>query len=241
MALGGAVRERQPPTRAVLLDVLGTLVALEPPWPRLRRTLAERHGVEVSEQETREALQEEMRFYRAHHLEGADAASLEELRLRCAEVLKAGLPALVGLSSAEVREALLDSLRFVPYPDAAPALAALRAAGVRLGAVSNWDSSLRSTLSGVGLSGSLDVVVVSAEVGAPKPEPAIFETALAGVRCAPEDALYVGDSFETDVEGARAAGIRAVLLDRSAAASHDEDVLTILSLAELPDLVGATA
>ena len=60
----------------------------------------------------------------------------------------------------------------------------------------------------------LDGAVSSAEAGAPKPDPAIFVSALALVRCEPAEALHVGDTREEDVVGARAAGIRALLLDR---------------------------
>ena len=79
-------------------------------------------------------------------------------------------------------EALLDSLRFTPFPDAAPALAALRAAGLRLAIVSNWDCSLRAVLGELGLAGAVDTIVVSAEAGAPKPEAAIFLAALRQLR-----------------------------------------------------------
>jgi putative hydrolase of the HAD superfamily len=225
----------------VLLDALGTLVELEPPWPLLRAILAARHGIDVSEREAQEALLVEMSFYRDHHLEGAGAESLAALRGRCALVLREQLPATAGLSERELTEALLDSLRFVPHEDAAPALAALRQAGLRLGVVSNWDCSLGNVLSQLGLGGAIDAVVVSAEVGAPKPDPAIFRAALAALRCEAEDALFVGDSLETDVEGARAAGIRALLLDRRGGGGTGPGAERIFSLHELVDLAVTAA
>jgi putative hydrolase of the HAD superfamily len=229
--------------RAVLLDALGTLVELELPWPLLRRTLATRHGIDVSETEAKEAMLAEMAYYRSHHQEG-DAASLQDLRRRCAAVLRERLPQTRGLELDELVDVLLDAIRFTPYPDAAPALAALRAGGLRLAVVSNWDCSLRSVLAGLGLAGALDAIVVSAEVGASKPDPAIFEAALRELRCEPRQAVYVGDSLETDILGARAAGLRALLIDRRApGAAHAEpavpDVERVFTLQDLVELLQA--
>jgi putative hydrolase of the HAD superfamily len=218
---------------AVLLDALGTLVELEPPWPLLRRTLELRHGIEVTDAEAKQAVLAEMSFYRAHHHEGRDEASLAELRRRCALVLGERLPAAAALSAEELTEALLDSLRFTPFPDAAPALAQLRAAGLRLAVVSNWDCSLTAVLGGLGLAAAVDAIVVSAEVGARKPDPRIFRVALEQLGCEAGKALFVGDSLETDVLGARAAGLRALLLDRTANAPGEHGAESIASLAEL--------
>lgn len=223
--------------RAVLLDVLGTLVELDPPWPYLRRTLHDRHGIEVSEPDARRAMLAEMAYYREHHREGRDRKSLADLRRRCARVLGEHLPQVESLSPSELTEVLLDSLRFRPYLDAAPALSALRRAGLRLAAVSNWDCSLRAVLAELGLSGALDDVVVSAEAGVSKPDPRIFVATLEHLRCTPEDALFVGDSLETDVLGARAAGIRALLLQRDGTRADEQDVERIFGLGELPELV----
>jgi putative hydrolase of the HAD superfamily len=78
--------------RAVLLDALGTLVRLEPPAPRLRRELASRFGLRVSEAEAELAIAAEIAYYRAHLDEGRDLSSVAALRVRCAEALAAALP-----------------------------------------------------------------------------------------------------------------------------------------------------
>jgi putative hydrolase of the HAD superfamily len=225
--------------RAVLLDALGTLVELQPPWPLLRGTLAARHGIEISETDAKRAMLAEMAYYRAHHREGSDRSSLADLRERCALVLREQLPQAASLGIGELKEALLDALRFSPFPDAAPTLATLRAAGVRLAVVSNWDCSLRSVLAELGLAAAVDAVVVSAEVGAAKPDPAIFEAALRELRRDPGEAVFVGDSLETDVLGAREAGLRALLLDRTGADRAPADVERIFSLQELAESVEA--
>ena len=193
-----------PPTRAVLLDALGTLVELEPPWVHLREAL----GDGVPEERLEAAVRAEMRYYRAHSEEGRDAASLADLRRRCAGVLSRGLGQAVDVDT------LMAAIRFRAYPDAAPALAVLRERGLSLVCVSNWDCSLPGVLERCGLAGRLDGVVSSAGAGARKPDPAIFAVALAIPRCSPSEAVHVGDTPEEDVEGARAAGVRPLLLAR---------------------------
>jgi putative hydrolase of the HAD superfamily len=81
----------------------------------------------------------------------------------------------------------------------------------------------------------VDGVVSSAMAGAAKPDSALFEAALRTAGVAAERTLHVGDSVSKDVEGARAAGIAAVLLDRGRARPEVEP--RIESLAELPGLI----
>ena len=186
-------------TRCVLLDALGTLVRLEPPWDHL--------DGEPSEPLER-AFRAEMSYYREHSDEGRDPDSLAALRRRCAAILSAELGREVAV------EEMMAAIRFRAYRDAAPTLAELRALAVRLVCVSNWDYSLPDVLARVGLADELDGVVTSAAVGARKPDPRLFEAALEVAGCAADDALHVGDTPTEDVEGAKAAGIRALLIDR---------------------------
>lgn len=221
--------------RAVLLDALGTLLELEPPAPRLRAELAAR-GVAVSEDEAAAALRAEIAYYRAHHDEAVDPAALDDLRDRCTAVLAAALPE-HARATPELRGALLASLRFRPYPEVAETLAALRARGLRLVVVSNWDVSLHEALAQTGLTPLVDAAISSAEAGAAKPAPAIFERALAlagGV--APAAAVHVGDDARADVGGARAAGIAPVLVVRNGAAGPD-GITTLRDLQALPTLL----
>ena len=132
--------------------------------------------------------------------------------------------------------ALLDALAFSAYPDSAPALRALRAAGWALVVVSNWDVSLHERLAETGLAGLVDGAVASAELGAAKPDAAMFARglALAGVEAGA--AWHVGDDVAADVEGALAAGIRPVLIAREGELPALDGVPVIRSLAALPPL-----
>jgi putative hydrolase of the HAD superfamily len=208
--MGGEVRRR-----AVLFDAMGTLVRLEDPVPRLRDSLRRRFGVDVGLSVSAAAVRAEIGFYRANLLRGRDSESLAALRAECAEVMRPLLPSPIeSASPALLTAALMEALEFSAYPDAAPVLRQLRESDCALVVVSNWDVSLRERLDETGLSPLVDGVVSSAEVGVLKPHPAPFERALelAGVEAA--DAWHVGDSVDEDVRGARAAGIRAVLLAR---------------------------
>ena len=222
--------------RAVTVDALGTLVRMEPPAPRLREQLRRTTGVEVSEEQAAAAFAAEIRYYLGHHVEGGDPAALDALRDRCAAVMRDAL-GLEGLELAVVREAMLASLHFEAFADAAPALEELRSHGVRLVAASNWDSSLPDVLERTGLAPLLDGVVSSAMAGATKPAPELFQAALHLAGAEAGEALHVGDSLENDVEGALALGMRAVLIERDGAPPPGAPVPVIRTLAELPSLV----
>jgi putative hydrolase of the HAD superfamily len=96
----------------------------------------------------------------------------------------------------------------------------LRASGLRLAVVSNADGRVEEALDAAGLRDCFDVVLDSAVVGVEKPDPAIFRAALGALGVAPDRALYVGDLYDVDVVGARAAGMHAVLLSPGPA-EHD--------------------
>jgi putative hydrolase of the HAD superfamily len=220
-------RDRIPAT--VLLDALGTLIELERPWPHLVDELAAR-GVVVGEDDARAAMLAEMAYYRAHHDEAVDWTALKDLRRRCAAVVQEHLQTSLPLD--DVLEALLAAIRFRAYPEVPDVLARLREGGARLAVVSNWDVSLHDVLERTGLRPLVDAVVISAELGVAKPDPAIFRAALDRLGAAAEGAVHVGDSLEHDVAGARAAGLEAVLVARNGAAAPD-GVRTVRSLAEL--------
>jgi HAD superfamily hydrolase (TIGR01549 family) len=191
-------------TKALLLDALGTVIELR----------IEAQGPLAA------AFPAEMAYYRDHAHEARDAGSLADLRRRCAELLsrEAGRPVSV--------DEMMAAIRFTAFDDAAPALAAVRAGGLRAVCVSNWDYALAEVLERCGLGDAFDAVITSAGVGVRKPDPRIFEAALEAAGCAAEEALHVGDTPAEDIAGGRAAGIRALLLDRDGGGD-------IASLAEL--------
>jgi putative hydrolase of the HAD superfamily len=226
--------------KAVLLDVLGTLVELEPPGAALREEVERRTGVDVGEERATAAFAAEIGYYLAHHLEGRDMEGVERLRDRCAEEIRRTL-AIDSLDHATAREAMLAALRFRAFDDAAPVLRELKARGLRLVAASNWDASLPEGLERTGLAPYLDGAVSSAVAGAPKPDPAVFRRALEIAGCTPAEAFHVGDSPDGDVAGARAAGVPVALLDRHGVLPDPPaGVPKLSSLEELPSVIWPT-
>lgn len=98
-------------------------------------------------------------------------------------------------------------------PDAPRALDAVRAAGVRSAVISNSNGTIRGLMERLRLLDRLDFVIDSGEEGVEKPDPRIFEIALARAGAKPDETAYIGDLYSIDVRGARRVGIRPVLLD----------------------------
>lgn len=115
-------------------------------------------------------------------------------------------------------------------------LARLRAAGLRLGVVSNSDGRVDQALVAAGLRQFFDVVVDSDLAGVEKPDPRIFAFALEALQLRPDEALYVGDIYDVDVVGAEAAGLHAALVDPEGRHAGG-DVPSAPSVAELIDLL----
>jgi putative hydrolase of the HAD superfamily len=122
------------------------------------------------------------------------------------------------------------------FPDVHPTLKGLRRMGARLGVVSNWDSHLPEVLGLLELADYFEVVGVSHLEGVEKPAPAIFHRVLRRMEIGPEQALHIGDTRELDIDGARAAGVDARLIDRRENADSGTDV--IRDLRQLLPLVG---
>lgn len=123
------------------------------------------------------------------------------------------------------------------FPEVPAVLGALRRAGYRLAVISNWQCGLRHFCTELGLGAAFDHVLASAEVGWAKPDAGIFVEACRRLGVVPPRVLHVGDSPEEDVGGARAAGLRAVLLDRTGARLDPHAAIS--SLQALPEILGS--
>jgi len=123
------------------------------------------------------------------------------------------------------------------YPDVEPALSALGELGCPLGVVSNFDSRVLGILDGLRLGRRFASVTLSSQVGATKPDAVIFARALARHGVHGSHAVHVGDSPVEDFGGARAAGLRAVLIDRAGRHAGRPDLVRVDSLGAVADLV----
>ena len=215
---------------AVIFDAGNTLVFLD--YARLARAVSEELRLPMTEAELR------------RHA-GAAALAMEDRTLSDTErggrflvtlFTLAGVPA---SRLGELRDLLLAMHReyhlWAAHDEATvQALTRLRDAGFRMAVISNSDGRAASTLEINGLLPFFEFVIDSGEVGFEKPDPRIFELALTRLGVAPADAPYVGDLYEVDVLGARAAGMPAVLVDADGAHAQ-VDVPVVRSVAELAD------
>jgi len=202
--------------RAVTFDVGGTLIE---PWPSVGRVyaqIAERHGVHVP------AEQLDRQFAAAWKARKNFGYSMSDWSDLVNE-------SFAGLAGAPPDDALFSDL-YRHFATAAPwrvfddvvhCLQRLKGRGLKLGIISNWDERLRPLLRALEMDQYFDTVVVSGEVGRHKPDAKIFETAALQLGTPAEAILHVGDSTAEDFEGARKAGLRAVLLRRGQTAARD--------------------
>jgi putative hydrolase of the HAD superfamily len=179
---------------AVTIDAFGTLVRLRDPIGALTRLTGR------DPEAVRRAFEAEMVFYRERAIEGTDPVSLADLRTRCAAVFSE------SLGSAVSPRQFVGALRYEVLEGVVQALPSLRARGLELAVVANWDCALAEHLERLGLAQYFTTVVTSAEAGAAKPDPAIFQTALERLGVAASRAVHVGDD-RADEDGAAAAGL----------------------------------
>ncbi len=107
--------------------------------------------------------------------------------------------------------------------------------GFKLGIISNAEGQIKRLITHAGLDASFDTILDSHEVGFQKPDERIFERALADLNVKPSEAVHVGDLFEADVVGARAAGIVPVLVDREGR-YPEANCLTVKNVGDLRNL-----
>jgi len=127
-----------------------------------------------------------------------------------------------------------------PYPEVGETLRRARELGLTQGVVSDWGTDLVPLLHAHELTLHLDFVVASSAVGAAKPHPDIFRYALSRAGLEADQAVYVGDSYVSDVLGARTVGLRPVLIDREGKAPPI-DCPVVASLLEVIDLIGSSS
>jgi HAD superfamily hydrolase (TIGR01549 family) len=220
--------------RAVLLDVDFTLSRPGPelgPEGYLRRGRA--FGLELDP-----SLYERSRLAALADLEQhPELRHDEEIWIRFTEDIVRGMggagDAVRRCSEATVREWERHE-NFDLYDDTVPLLVALRSHGLKIAVISNGQRDLVAFTTHHAL--DVDVAVGSKDHGRTKPHPSIFESALAALGTTARESVMVGDSYTDDIEGARALGMRAILLDRDGL--HPDEPERIETLGELPALLG---
>jgi putative hydrolase of the HAD superfamily len=233
---------------AVIFDFYGTLAESDGAGLRVTDVVNE-HGYEVPA--------EVARRYWQDGLDGVEHDEHSQSRDHYVAWQRRRLHDLLGECGVDRDEAevIVAKLRadgagpsMVAYDDAADVLRALRASGARVAVCSNWDWDLAERLEETGLAEYVDVVVSSAWVGARKPHTRIYRHTLDALGVDAHRALFVGDTWNCDVDGPVAHGLRPVYVRRAhrdpditAPENRPADVLVLPDLSGLVDLVTGDA
>ncbi len=184
---------------AVTLDAYGTLVTLVDPVPALSEALAAR-GARRALEAVRAGFRTEVRYYQQRASSGYDDETLAQLQRECAGVFLETVEA--DLDAGEFAPVYAGAMRFEILPGVSPSLERLRALGLELAVVANWDLSLRKLLDEVGLTRYFRTVVHAAA----KPAAEGLRRALVVLEVDAERALHIGDDT-VDEQAARVAGM----------------------------------
>lgn len=228
--------------KAVLFDAAGTLFDSSRAVPETYARLAENHGKRVSTASI--ATNFRRCFATAPPLAFAsqDMPRLKELeRMWWRELVwrifdsEGPFPEFDAYFS-ELFDYFAQPEAWQVYDDTLPTLVTLKERGYILAVVSNFDSRVLSIMEGLGIASLVDSIFISSSTGYAKPAPEIFRQVLKRHDLGPDEAIHVGDSPETDVEGALQAGIAPVLVDRKGKQEHPKAV-RLDCLRELLDLL----
>jgi HAD superfamily hydrolase (TIGR01549 family) len=220
--------------KAVLLDAGGTLI--HPDHGFLLELLAE-EGIEADEAGYRAARRKADGLVADMLRSDPPADDTARIRAWFATILTSlGLPEdRLQSAAGRIRERHEQARLWIrPEPGTLETLRDLRAAGLRLAVVSNADGRVDRFLSAAGLADELEFILDSGTVGIEKPDPRIFELALDRLGLEPHEVVYVGDSWEIDVIGARRAGIRPIYISETGR----DGATCIAGIPELPMALG---
>ena len=230
--------------KAIFLDFYETLCFHRYSLQENLERIADRYGVTVNWKRCETAL--ERLFANTSAPDPTTEFSLLELSMtvmkrECEFIREVGVEKHVEQIAWELLQSghclfAANSIRL--YDDAVPTLQRLRDTGFKLAIVSNWDTPLEPLTERLGIAEYFDVITAShdARVRSEKPDPHIFNCALAAVGVLAEEAVHIGDTYEADIVGARGVGIRPILLDRDGTQTGRWREM-IQSLSELPELL----
>ncbi|MCL1891266.1 MAG: HAD-IA family hydrolase [Coriobacteriia bacterium] len=210
------------PITTVFFDVGQTLLTTAVAEGEVFSEEARRHGVELDPAVVQSNIPKMYEYY--EHLYDQDDSfwsdderainiwlAMYEYLCELTKVDKSKRPAI----ARSVHKRYFTAQSWKPFDDVVPTLKKLKERNIRMGLISNWDSSLEGIIDGLGLAPYFDVIISSAAVQLHKPMPEIFTLALERMGTTAAEAMHIGDHLTADVEGALAVGITPVLLSRN--------------------------
>jgi putative hydrolase of the HAD superfamily len=215
----------------IIFDAGGTLLYPDPPVGEVYARAGLSHGIEADPAEMEQVFWQTFREMPS----GATAQTPDWWREMVRRVFSHfGEPEDLDGLRLELDAYFQNAEAFRLFPGAREAVMTLRYRGYRTGLISNWEKQLRGILLGLDLLPMLDPAIISAEIGAEKPDSVIFQTALDAAGVAPERAVMVGDTPEADGRGAVAMGMHAVLIGEME--TDLPRTRSIKKIADLPNL-----
>lgn len=228
------------PIRAVFFDLYDTLMGFDPPREVVQGRALEPFGIS-SNKEGFDAGYALADAFMAEQTAKAPLSALSpeaqsDFFAHYEQLILQGIGHEVDLkTAAEVWRAVRkQEYGFALYDDVTPVLDGLRSAGYVVGVVTNMSRPGEDVAESMGFSANVDFTLSSMDVGASKPDPRMFQAALSRAGVESNQAVHVGDQLETDIDGARGAGINPILIDRHAAAVDYDACPRITTLTELP-------
>ena len=231
--------------KAIFFDFYNTLVRFWPPVEQIQIASCRKLGVSV----TKDGIQKgyslaDDYFTRENSKFPLVKRSVKERDMFFAQyeqlILRgSGLDVTLNLARCVWKLTTIVPKSFVPFDDAIPTLRRLKELGLTLGVLSNLHRDMAVLTQQLHFEPYLDFCITSREVGAEKPHPTIFLSALARAGVNLEEAVHIGDQIYSDVQGAKGIGILPILLDREDRHVDVTDCHRIRSLSEVEGLVGS--
>ena len=210
-------------TKVIFLDAAGTLFDVRGSVGEVYGKFARRWGITVSNEDLNTAFFQSFAESNSMAFPGIELAKIPQLEFEWWQAVAAKAFQIAGVFNqfsdfpkffAELYAHFAIAEPWFVYPDVLPALNRWQQQGIELAVVSNFDSRIYAVLKALNLAEYFTSVTISTEVGAAKPDSQIFTAALQKHNGIAEDVLHIGDSFKADYCGAKAAGLKAIWLNR---------------------------
>ena len=204
---------------AVIFDAGGTLIEINPPRQDIISKVLAEHGHKVDRKSVCRALVKADRAFDDDFglCDGQDEAwywrKYDDLLFKELKI-DGGAERLMKAIRERFHEFSPKVESWVAYPDTKPILKALKKRDFKIGMVSNATELLRRVLDNLELTQYFEFIIISDEVGVRKPSKKIFQMAVRAAGTSPNRTIYIGDKLAVDVQGAKKAGMNAVLIDR---------------------------
>ena len=206
--------------RAVFFDLYGTLATFHPPREVIQANAAAEFGMALTAEGVDRGYHLADQFMSSQNatapVRNMSPAEQGHFFAKFEQLVLEGAGHSVDLETAAAiwKRVRTQRYKLALFEDVVPALDRIRNSSLLAGLISNVNSSGRALADSMGLTGHIDFAITSGDAGAEKPHPAIFHAALSRADVRPAEAVHVGDQIESDIDGALAAGIAPILMDR---------------------------